>query len=67
MGYADGAAWLRTVADDGDLPMPAEVLVVVIHALTEGMRLQRFLTLGLVPDEAFYAAFAALAGERTSG
>lgn len=62
--YDAGAAWLRTVADDGQLPMPAEILVVVLHALTEGLLLQRFLTPELVPDEAFYAAFAALAGER---
>jgi hypothetical protein len=50
------------VADDGGLPMPAELLVAVIHSLTEGLLFQRFLTPDLVPDEAFYAAFAALAG-----
>jgi AcrR family transcriptional regulator len=61
--FAWGAAWLRTVADDGELPMPPKVLVAVIHALTEGLLFQRFLTPDLVPDEAFYAAFAALAGE----
>ena len=43
--------------------MPAELLVCVIHALTEGLLFQRFLTPELVPDEVFYAAFAALAGE----
>lgn len=64
--FATGAAWLRTVADDGGLPMPADLLVCVIHALTEGLLFQRFLTPELVPDAAFYAAFAALAGERTS-
>ena len=64
--FATGAAWLRTVADDGGLPMPADLLVCVIHALTEGLLFQRFLTPELVPDTAFYAAFAALAGERTS-
>ena len=46
--------------------MPADLLVCVIHALTEGLLFQRFLTPELVPDAAFYAAFAALAGERTS-
>lgn len=61
--YAWGASWLRSVADEGGLPMPAETLVVVIHALTEGLVFQRLMTPDLVPDEAFYAAFAALAGE----
>lgn len=63
--YAWGAAWLDSVADDEGLPMPAEILVVVIHALTEGLVFQRLMTPDLVPDEAFYAAFGALAGERT--
>ena len=61
--YASGAAWLRTAAEDGDLPMPPEALVVVIHALTEGLLFQRFVTPELVPDEVIYAAFAALAGK----
>jgi AcrR family transcriptional regulator len=59
-----GAEWLRAVADDGGLPMPPDILVCVIHAMTEGLLYQRFLTPDLVPDEAFYAAFAALAGEK---
>jgi AcrR family transcriptional regulator len=59
--YAAGAAWLRSVAEDGDLPMPPEALVVVIHALTEGLLFQRFMTPELVPDEVIYAAFEALA------
>lgn len=62
--FATGAAWLRTVADEGGLPMPAEMLVAVIHAMTEGLIFQRCLTPEQVPDEVFYAAFAALAGER---
>ncbi|MCI3131038.1 TetR/AcrR family transcriptional regulator [Phenylobacterium aquaticum] len=60
--FAAGASWLRAVADEGGLPMPADLLVCVIHALTEGLLFQRFLTPELVPDEAFHAAFAALAG-----
>jgi AcrR family transcriptional regulator len=64
--FAAGAGWLRAVADDGGLPMPAELLVAVIHSLTEGLLFQRFLTPDLVPDDAFYAAFAALAGERSN-
>jgi AcrR family transcriptional regulator len=62
--YAWGAEWLRSI-DDGDLPMPPEILVAVIHSLTEGLMFQRFLAPDLTPDEAFYAAFAALAGVRT--
>jgi len=64
--FATGAAWLRSVADEGGLPMPAETLVVLIHAVTEGLLFQRFLTPELVPDEAFYAAFAVLAGPSAS-
>jgi AcrR family transcriptional regulator len=62
--YDAGAAWLRAVADDDGLPMSSDILVRVIHAMTEGLLFQRFLTPELVPDEVFYAAFAALAGER---
>ena len=62
--YDWGAAWLGSAAEDGELPMPPDVLVVVIHAITEGLLFQRFLTPDLVPDAAFHAAFAALAGER---
>jgi len=65
--FASGAAWLRSVADDRGLPMPAEQLVVVIHALTEGLLFQRFLTPELLPDEVVYAAFAALAGGPSKG
>ena len=60
--FASGAAWLKSVADEGGLPMPAETLVVVIHSLAEGLMFQRFLTPELVPDQVFYAAFEALAG-----
>ena len=41
--------------------MPPDILVRVIHAMTEGLLFHRFLTPDLVPDEVFYAAFAALA------
>src|SRR5262245_39729344 len=61
--YAFGAEWLRTF-DERELPMPADVLVRVIHALIEGLVLQRILTPELCPDEVFYEAFAALARER---
>lgn len=59
--YALGAEWLRSIASEADLPMPAEQMVCVIHALTEGLVFQRLLTPDLVPDEAIYAAFDALA------
>ncbi|MDO8799697.1 TetR/AcrR family transcriptional regulator [Phenylobacterium sp.] len=59
--YAGGAAWLASILKDGDSPMPPEILVVVIHALTEGLVFQRLMTPDLVPDEVFYAAFEALA------
>ena len=61
--YGAGAAWLRAVADDRELPMPPEILVRVLHAMTEGLLFQKFLTPELFPDEVFYAAFAALAIE----
>lgn len=56
-----GAAWLESLADGHDLPMPKEHLVRVIHALIEGLVLQRLLTPELFPDEVIYAAFDALA------
>jgi hypothetical protein len=66
--YDFGAAWLETLADGHDLPMPKEHLVRVIHALIEGLVLQRLLTPELFPDDVIYAAFGALAksphGER---
>ena len=58
--YEFGAEWLRTF-DERELPMPADVLVRVIHALIEGLVLQRILTPELCPDDVFYEAFAALA------
>ena len=57
--YAFGAGWLRAF-DPRELPMPPETLVRVIHALIEGLVMQRILTPELCPKEVFYAAFAAL-------
>ena len=63
--YAAAARrWRDAVPDEGQLPMPAEQLVRVINALTEGLTFQRLLTPELITDEVIYAAFAALAGER---
>jgi hypothetical protein len=39
--------------------LPANQLVRVIHALTEGLVFQRLLTPELIPDEVLHAAFAA--------
>jgi AcrR family transcriptional regulator len=58
--YAFGAEWLRAF-DPAELPMAPETLVRVIHALIEGLVMQRILTPELCPDDVFYAAFAALA------
>lgn len=61
-----GAAWARSVAHDHELSMPPDVFVRVLHALTEGLLFQRFLTPDLYPDEVFYAAFAALTNARSA-
>ena len=60
-GLAAGATWMKSVFAADDLPMPAEIMVRVINALIEGLLFQAFLTPELMPDEVFYAAFAALA------
>ena len=62
--YQLGAAWLRSIASEDELPMPPEQMVCVIHALSEGLVFHRLMTPGLVPDEVFYEAFAALARAR---
>ena len=58
--YEFGAEWLRTF-NASELPMPPEHLVRVIHALIEGLVMQRIVTPELCPDEVFYEAFGALA------
>ena len=59
--YDAGAAWLESMVGKDALPFPPDIMVRVIHALTEGLLLQRFLTPELVGDEVFHAAFALLA------
>ena len=44
------------------LPMPIELLMPVVHALTDGLVLHRILMPELVGDDVIYAAFDALAG-----
>lgn len=56
-----GASWLESLADSENLPIPPEHLVRVVHALIEGLVLQRMLTPDLYPDEVFHAAFRVLA------
>ena len=58
--YDFGTEWLRRF-DAAELPMPRAKLVRVLHALIEGLVLQRILTPELCPDEVFYSAFGALA------
>ena len=66
--YRQSAAWMAAMVPEAELPMPAEVLVRVIHALTDGLVLRRILTPELIGDEVIYAAFDALAcvGHRSS-
>jgi AcrR family transcriptional regulator len=58
--YEIGAEWLRTF-EPRQLPMSPDHLVRVLHALIEGLVIQRILTPELCPDDVFYEAFAALA------
>ena len=59
--YLEGAAWLHAIAKPEEMALPPEQMVVVIHALTEGLIFQRLMTPDLVTDEAIFAAFDALA------
>jgi AcrR family transcriptional regulator len=59
--YAFGEQWLRAVTKEEELPIPADQLVRVLHAMIEGLVFQRLLTPELVPDEIIRAAFATLA------
>jgi AcrR family transcriptional regulator len=62
--YAFGEEWLRSVTNKDELPMPATQFVRVLHAMIEGLVLQRLLTPDLIPDRVIRAAFAALAPNR---
>jgi AcrR family transcriptional regulator len=52
---------LLEVVPAGELPMPANQFVRVLHALTDGLMYLRFLTPELITDEVIRAAFEALA------
>lgn len=62
--YAFGEQWLSTVTKKEELPMPAGQFVRVLHALIEGLVLQRVLTPELIPDKVIRAAFASLSMKR---
>ena len=62
--YAMGEKWLRSVIPSEELPMPAGQFVRVLHALIEGLVLQRLVTPELIPDRVIRAAFASLAGKK---
>jgi len=64
-GYAIGAQWLRSVTRKGELPLPVTKLIPILHALIEGLVLQRLLTPELITDDVFRAAFGALAKRPT--
>jgi AcrR family transcriptional regulator len=64
--YDMGSAWLETLSDGRDLPMPAGQLVRVIHTLIEGLTVQRLLTPELFPDDVIYAAFEILAARQAT-
>jgi len=60
--YRRAAEGMRQAIPAAQLPMPVELLIPTLHALTDGLVLHRILTPELVPDEAIYAAFEAFAG-----
>jgi hypothetical protein len=59
LSFEVGLEWLSKF-DVNELPMPPKHLVRVIHALIEGLVMQRILTPELCPDAVFYGAFGAL-------
>jgi AcrR family transcriptional regulator len=59
--YRRSAENIAALVPESELPMPADTFVRVVHALTEGLTYQRFLTPELVTDDVIYAAFGALA------
>lgn len=62
--YRRAAAELRRSVPENQLPIPAREFVRVVHALTDGLLLLRFLTPELITDEVIRSGFMALAGER---
>jgi AcrR family transcriptional regulator len=63
--YRLTAEALRTMVPKDQLPMPADTLVRVLHAMTDGLIAKRIMMPEQVGDEVIHAAFAAIAGIRT--
>jgi AcrR family transcriptional regulator len=61
--YRWAAEQLAHFIPAGELPMPPDRFVRVLHALTDGLLALRFLTPELIPDDVMIAAFEALAGK----
>ncbi len=65
--YEDGAQWLRAATHERELSLPPELMVRVLHVLTDGLLFQRILTPQLISDEVFHAAFSILAKSCSEG
>jgi AcrR family transcriptional regulator len=63
--YRLTAEGLRSMIPEDQLPMPADTLVRVLHAMTDGLIAKRIMMPELVGDEVIHAAFAAIAGVKT--
>ena len=59
--YRRSGGQLARSLPPGELPMPADEFVRVVHALTDGLLLLRFLQPDLITDDLILAAFDALA------
>ncbi len=65
--YRQMAAGLAQFIPVRDLPIPVEHFVRVIHALTDGLLLKRFLTPDLITDEVIRSAFEMFTLQPTTG
>ena len=63
--YRAGADRMAQAFPAEQLPMAPEVLVRVVHALTDGLSVLRFITPELITDDVVLAAFEALAARGT--
>ena len=61
--YRRFAAGIPQLVPADELPMPADILVPVLHALMDGLVLHRTLTPELVGDDVIRAAFDVFAGQ----
>jgi AcrR family transcriptional regulator len=65
--YRRAAEGTAKLLPSDQLPMPAKVLIPVLHALMDGLVLHRVLTPELIEDDVIFAAFEALAGVSNDG